>query len=311
MWQHVAGFLPLGILIGFAVAQWSARLIAYESGGTRKLGRAGWWGIVAANAILYTVLVLAVTHGRCQWITEGGSINWGHWRMLYHDTLIALLLTATAIDLDQYLIPDEITIPGTLFGLGVACVGNMQLMQVWVDWNKWHPLEGPFIPHWIKTSPHWHGLAFSLCGIVAGAGITWGARAISQWVLRVEALGFGDVTLMAMIGSFLGWQPVICVFLIAPICGITIGVAARLMGGRRALPYGPFLSLAAVIVLLTWQRLWEACKLIFGHWPTLVGIVVGMVAGMAFLLGILRLYRAIPVDRMRADDGTAPPESLS
>ena len=54
---------------------------------------------------------------------------------------------------------------------------------------------------WIKESHHLHGLAWSLAGLAAGAGITWLVREISSRVLGQEALGAGDVTLMAMIGA--------------------------------------------------------------------------------------------------------------
>jgi leader peptidase (prepilin peptidase)/N-methyltransferase len=296
-WAHIAAFLPLGLTVGALVSRWSANMIARESEGQRSL--AGWAkaSVVLSTAGLFTLLVLAVMHGNCQWITEGGSIDWGHWRLLYHYTLIALLVTATTIDFDQYIIPDQITMPGMFVGVAAAtCIGNMQLMQIWVDWNQEHIIEGPFIPHWIKMYPHLHGLAFSAAGLIAGAGITWLARAISQWVLGVESLGFGDVTLMGMIGSFLGWQPVTFVFLLAPLCGIVAAITARLLSGRRALPYGPYLSFAAVLVLLTWKLLWDPTKAIFGHWPTLLGLVGGIIAGMALLLGLLRMYRAIPVE---------------
>ena len=288
-------------------------MVADESAGERRLS--GWAkaAVVLTTGALFAVLVLAVTHGRCQWITEGGSIDWGHWRLLYHYTLIALLVAATTIDFDQYLIPDQITVPGSIAGVALAtCVGNVQLMQVWVDWNQWNQIDGPYIPHWIKVHPHLHGLAFSLAGLVAGAGITWLARAISQWVLGIEALGFGDVTLMAMIGSFLGWQPVIFVFLLAPMCGIVAAVTMRLLTGRRALPYGPYLSFATLLVLLTWVWLWGPTKEIFGHWPTLLGLICGMIAGMAFLLGLLRMYRAIPVEtRTEAKSRDAVPVSTA
>lgn len=300
-WRHVAAFLPVGLIAGALVARWSEKLVALESGGERHLARWAKAVIVLGMGGLYAGLVVAVIHGHCQWITEGGSIDWGHWRLLYHYALIALLVAATTIDYDQYLIPDQITIPGTILGVAAAtCVGNMQLMQVWVDWNQLHPIEGPYIPLWIKHHPYLHGLAFSVSGLVAGAGITWLARAVSQWVLGVEALGFGDVTLMAMIGSFLGWQPVICVFLLAPLCGSLIAVTLRLISGRRALPYGPYLSLSAVIVLLNWRLLWERTREIFGHWPTLLALVGGVIVGMALLLGLLRVYRAIPVETRKS-----------
>ena len=85
---------------------------------------------------------------------------------------------------------------------------------------------------------------------------------------------------------------------------ILVGLTLRLISGRRALPYGPYLSLAAVIVLLTWKWLWEATKVIFGHWPTLLGLVCAVIAGMALLLGLLRMYRAIPVETRHGGGAT-------
>lgn len=306
-WRHIVAFLPLGLLTGIVVAKWTAHLISRESSGARRLSRAAGRGIILATGVAFTGLVLAVMDGRCQWITEGGSINWGHWRLLYQYVLLALLIVATAIDLDQYLIPDQITVPGVLVGLGIAiCLGNMHLIPIWVDWNQVHPIEGPFIPEWIKQHPHWHGLAFSLAGLAAGAGVTWLARLISRGVLGTEALGFGDVTLMAMIGSFIGWQPVTVIFLLAPVCGIAIAVLVRLTQGRIVLPYGPFLSAATLVVLLSWRWIWTATREAFGHGPTLAGLAAGIVGGMALLLGLLRLYRAIPVERRTHGNSEAP-----
>ena len=55
-------------------------------------------------------------------------------------------------------------------------------------------------------------------------------------------------------------------------------------------------------MLFIWSRLWTPAREIFGHWPTLVGLVALVTFGMAFLLGLLRLYRAIPVERRAASE---------
>ncbi len=301
VWGDVLIFAPLGLAVGWLVSRWTESMVVRESGATRNL--AGWAKatIAAAPALIFPGLVIAVIHGNVHWVTEGGSVDWALLRLLYHYLLIALLVAATAIDFDQYLIPDQITFPGVFAGMAIAAaVSNMPLMHLWVDWNQWTPIDGPYIPEWIKLHPHWHGLAFSLAGLVAGAGITWLARVIARLALGTEALGFGDVTLMAMIGSFLGWQLVVFVFLLAPLCGGVIAVTLRLTTGRRVVPYGPFLSAAAVLVLFIWSRLWTPAREIFGHWPTLAGLVALVTFGMAFLLGLLRLYRAIPVERRAA-----------
>jgi hypothetical protein len=63
------------------------------------------------------------------------------------------------------------------------------------------------------------------------------------------------------------------------------------------LPYGPCLAAAAVLVLFTWRALWTRTRDLFGHPPTLAGLAVLVIGGMALLLGLLRLYRSIPVAR--------------
>lgn len=304
-WGHVLVFAPLGLLAGIGLARWSGQLMARESSGARQLSRLPRLIVIGATIALYSALVLAVIQGNCQSLVEGGSIDWAHWRLVYHDALLGLLLVATVIDFDQYLIPDDITFIGALIGVvGATVFGNLQLMPIWVDWNNADPIMGAYIPEWIKFHPHWHGLAWSLAGLIAGAGITWLARFIAQSVLGVEALGFGDVTLMGMIGSFLGWQAVVFVFLLAPLCGIVIGLSARLLHGRRAMPYGPYLSAASVVVLFTWRWLWIPTRDVFGHGPTLAALGILMTVGLATLLGLLRLYRSIPVTR-RAEGSAA------
>lgn len=309
--MHLAVFIPLGALVGAFAARWSAHLIERESERTRQLTRGWWWTIVAATAGLYGALVVAVSQGGCQAVPEGGSIDWVHWRLLHHYALILFLVVATAIDFDQYLIPDEITMIGAAVGIaGAVACGNMQLMHLWINWNAADPIFGPYIPEWIKDHWHWHGLAWSLTGMIVGAGVTWTVRAVSRKVLGVEALGFGDVTLMGMIGSFLGWQPILFIFLLAPMCGVVIGMANKLLHGRRAIPYGPYLAFATVIVLFTWKWLWTPTRDLFGHWPTLVGLAALVTISLAAMLGLIRLYRAIPVKRQgKVESRTGKAES--
>lgn len=309
-------FAPLGLLAGLFVAWWSARLIRRESDGSRRLPVRGGLALVTAATVLFPALAVAVAVPNwpgsvrplhVQWLTEGGSVDFAQYRIPFQFCLMCLLLVATAVDVDQYLIPDEITVTGTLVGVVWAvAIGNMHLVPVWVDWNEAHLLWGPYIPQWIKVHSHLHGLAFSLAGLATGAGLTWLARVISQTVLRIEALGFGDVTLMAMIGTYLGWQPVLFVFLLAPMCGLVVAVTVRLLHGRRAIPYGPYLSAAAVIVLFTWKWLWNPTREAFGHWQTLAAFAVLVCATLAVLLGLLRLYRAIPVTRRTESESGEP-----
>jgi len=304
--------LALGSVVGWLLARWVERLVAHEDAleaatippGEPRLcdepellsrrGRA--LLAIGVTALLFALFHQAVIRLRCQEIPESGAFDWIHLRIGYHLVLIALLVAATATDLRRYIIPDQVTASGMLFGVAVATLqGNLHLVPLWIDWNEEIPgIRGGYIPEWIRQHDHWHGFAWSLTGLVAGAVLTWLLRKVSSLLMGQEALGFGDVTLMGMIGSFIGWQAIVFVFLLAPICGLAGAVITAVTGGRTYVPYGPPLALAAVVVLFSWRWLWTPTRTIFGDWPSLAmlgGITFG---GLIVLLGLLQLYRRIP-----------------
>ena len=102
----------------------------------------------------------------------------------------------------------------------------------------------------------WQGGYSALIGMAVGGGMIWVVRLAASWALKVEAMGFGDVTFMAMIGAFLGWQPCVFIFFIAPLAGVVIAITRWLLGLGNAIYYGPFLALATVITVLFWPHLW-------------------------------------------------------
>lgn len=253
--------------------------------------------VVAISIALFTLFHWAVFSLKCLETAEVRPSAAGEtWRFVYHLTLFSFLIVATAIDFDCYTIPDEITLPGTLIGLLGACVvGELQVCHLWVDWSAAIPqLRGPLIPDWYDHHRFWHACAWSFAGIVAGAGLTQLSRLVSSRVLGQEAMGFGDVTLMGMIGSYLGWQAVTMAFLIAPLAGLSIGVLMRMLTGKTYLPYGPWLSMAAVVVLFTWNRLWLETRLIFSDWISVATLAAVGGGGFVLLLFLLQLYKAIP-----------------
>ncbi len=128
------------------------------------------------------------------------------------------------------------------FGLAV-CLG-----LVGPGWPGW--------PAWLAMHPHWQGLTSSLTGLIVGAGLIWIVRVLGTAALKREAMGFGDVTLMAMVGAFLGWQATVVIFFMAPFMGLIVGMIQWLAKGNNVLPYGPYLSLAAAVTLLAWQPIW-------------------------------------------------------
>ena len=75
---------------------------------------------------------------------------------------------------------------------------------------------------WSIGGPHWAGLGSGLAGIVIGGGLVWLVRILATAAMHQEAMGFGDVTLLAMIGAFLGWQAAVIVFFLAPLAAVVL-----------------------------------------------------------------------------------------
>jgi leader peptidase (prepilin peptidase) / N-methyltransferase len=171
-------------------------------------------------------------------------------RVAYHAVLVSLLVAATFIDYDLFIIPDEITVTGMILGIGLGTI----LPQIRPD------------PSTAITQTQ--GLWMGVLGLLVGAGLTEGVRRTASALLRREAMGFGDVTLMAMIGAFLGWQAAVLTFFLAPFFGLVHAcwklffyLEKRLSGRQlssadREIPYGPYLSMGAVALMLSWPWLW-------------------------------------------------------
>ncbi len=313
-WSSVIAFF-IGLGFGPLIAAWANRLCDVPPRRHETLITTLATGFLFA---LGTFAIVALEGQRIHEVIP--SVVWRNGRLVSHFVLLTLLITATATDLREYIIPDWITYPGTLLGVSLATAsGDVQLIHFWVDWN--HPLVtvmGPEIPEWIKLHPHLHGLAWSLAGAVSGAGITWLSRLISSFVLGQEAMGLGDVTLMAMIGSFLGWQPMVFVFLLAPFCGIFVGLVVKTMLNRPYVPYGPYLSAAALVVLFFWKWIWQweptprvSIRKLFGDIPSLAILAAVSFVLMCVLLGIARWWRGSGLVTVKFPDqspsGDEPP----
>jgi prepilin signal peptidase PulO-like enzyme (type II secretory pathway) len=145
---------------------------------------------------------------------------------------------------------------------------------------------------WWWGGTAWRGLLSALVGLVVSGSVVWAVRLVGTWALRREAMGFGDVTLMMMIGTYLGWQAGLIIFFVSPFAGLVVGVVQIVLRRGDVIPYGPFLCLGALAVMIGWGHLWNAQMLqpVFSMgWLILLVMVVGM-----FLLGaMLAVWRVI------------------
>jgi leader peptidase (prepilin peptidase)/N-methyltransferase len=101
-----------------------------------------------------------------------------------------------------------------------------------------------------------------LLGILVGGGIVWATRILGTLAFGKEAMGLGDVHLMAGIGAVIGWQDTVLAFFIAPFFGlvaaaVTAGLAALMKGEVRVIPYGPYLCGATLVVMLYRNAIWD------------------------------------------------------
>lgn len=136
----------------------------------------------------------------------------------------AALLVIIFIDLHHQIIPDLISLPGIVVGFILSFFSPL---TSWLD---------------------------SLIGILCGGGILYAIASIYFFLRKQEGMGGGDIKLLAMIGAFLGWQALPFVIFASSLSGALVGILVMVIERKEGLttriPFGPFLSLAALLYML-------------------------------------------------------------
>ncbi len=112
-------------------------------------------------------------------------------------------------------------------------------------------------------------LAGVLTGLLVGGGIVWITRILGTLAFGKEAMGLGDVHLMAAVGAVCGWRVAVLAFFIAPFIGlaytgISHGVGRLLKRNIRVIPYGPHLAAATYLVAIFREMLYEKFGILLG-----------------------------------------------
>jgi len=104
------------------------------------------------------------------------------------------------------------------------------------------PVEAPL---WVLV------LAGVVGGYLIGGAVVWGVRILGSIAFNKEAMGLGDVHLMACVGACLGWIDATIAFFLAAFVALGIALAGAISRASiaRAMPYGPSLAIATVLVV--------------------------------------------------------------
>lgn len=164
--------------------------------------------------------------------------------------LTANLIIITFIDIDYRIIPNSLNYAGMLLA----------------------PLFSVMFPAMLRPlplieNPHLSGFIASLLGILVGAGSLYLVAIIGKIIFQKDAMGLGDVKMMAMVGGFLGWDSVLFVFLLACVIGTVFGILWLALTRDHYIPFGPYLAVGTLTVLLFKS---EISHVLFTLWPRFI-----------------------------------------
>jgi leader peptidase (prepilin peptidase)/N-methyltransferase len=120
--------------------------------------------------------------------------------------------------------------------------------------RAWRDLHGSWI------GPHLGGLSSALLGYLIGGLWIWGARILGTLGFGKEAMGLGDVHILAAVGACCGWVVPSVAFLLAPFYALLWALYLFASKNQRELPYGPWLALASLTAMLAYDPIVAALR---------------------------------------------------
>ncbi len=150
---------------------------------------------------------------------------------------VAALIVISFIDLDAWIIPNEISLSGIVLGFLVSLTARFLITD-----------STEIIPTPLN----------SMIGILAGYGFLWVVGWGYQRLTGIEGMGGGDMKLLAMFGAFLGWQSIPFTIFFGSLAGSIVGLGVMLATGagrHQRLPFGPFLCFGATLHLFFGREL--------------------------------------------------------
>jgi len=198
---------------------------------------------------------------------------------LIYLVLIWALLTASVIDLEHQIIPDEISIYGRWVGLALSFFVPALHGSAFRDVAVGRSLIGAVVGGGCLYMTGLMGNVGLLSLRHLGVGLRrrpfW-RKKLSRYRHMKESMGGGDVKLMAMVGSVLGWKLALLAFFLAPIFALLPGLVMLIVKRANVIPYGPFLSLGSIVALFVGNTILqrsgieETIRLLWSYyyWPS-------------------------------------------
>jgi len=172
----------------------------------------------------------------------------------------AAMVTLIFIDAEHMILPNAITYPGIIFAI---------ITRIFVPYlaGPAHFDDLPQLLNAFPTLPVWLVSTIGAAiGALAGGGSLWLMGFMWEKLRGVEAMGFGDVKMMLMVGAFVGWRLTILTILLGALTGSIAGIVVMYRRGGRnlqmMLPFGIFLGIGSIVSLLFGARIitWYASQ---------------------------------------------------
>ncbi len=163
--------------------------------------------------------------------------------MLLVMAFCSALIVITFIDIDHQIIPDVITLPGMLIGLALGPVFMSSLTDT-LPFGL-----GNIFPH---AGMYLTGFLNSIVGLLLGGAPLYLIGWLWERLRNIEAMGGGDIKLMGLVGSMLGWKAALLTIMLGALMGSIVGLVLILLKRHsmdRVIPFGPFLAAGAVLSL--------------------------------------------------------------
>jgi leader peptidase (prepilin peptidase)/N-methyltransferase len=163
------------------------------------------------------------------------ALTWG-WMAMHVETsflairgavFFTILLGIAMTDARHYIIPDEFSVGGLVVGILFSLPGGFQ------------------------------EIGGALLGAGLGFSLLWAVGAAGKWMFKEDAMGGGDIKMMAMVGAFVGWKGVILTIFLGALLGTLVFVPLAALGRKKLVPFGVFLALGAAATYLVGPQVIE------------------------------------------------------